>query len=180
MPALTYPNLIVQDRTYKALADLSLHFPRDRLNLLLTAAIDAMPKATLEFYAEKWSLLGADGWGFAQTERQQRNLLRQAVFLHRQKGTPASLKNLIRTLGYGEVDIIERLGEQENWNHYSVKFKQPLTIRESVFIRQALQYFAPARCILDALDFTETTLLHNGFLQQRLGLYTRGAVTNTQ
>lgn len=193
MAKLQYPNLIKQDKDYIALADISTRLPQEKVGLILTTAVDALPVETLDLLAAKWSLTGFDGWAMATTEALKRELLKKAIFLHRNKGTPESIKNIIRYLGFGEVEIIERLsdakrngairrdnrfyhGSSKKWNHYFIKFKQPLSINQADLIRETVSYFAPARCILEHLDFKEVAFLHNNKLKRRDGSFTRGTV----
>ncbi|MFT2543454.1 phage tail protein, partial [Escherichia coli] len=73
-----------------------------------------------------------------------RMLIKAAIELHRYKGTPWSIREVIRRFGFGEVDLIEgtgRLsydgnrsynglfvhGDAAAWAVYRVILKQPIT-----------------------------------------------------
>ena len=53
------------------------------------------------------SIDDAEGWVFAEGETEKRALIANYIRKHELKGTPASIRQLFRDLGLGEIDIIE-------------------------------------------------------------------------
>ncbi len=89
---------------------------RDRLalldlNPLLIYMIDTVPAVALPHLAAQFDILGYKGWRFAKTEAEQRSLIKQAIELHRFKGTPWSIKEAIKRAGYSDATIIEGIGQ---------------------------------------------------------------------
>lgn len=135
---------------------------------------------------------GVDGWELAESDEARRALYKGAIPLHMRKGTPWAVREVIRRLGFGEVEIVEgrrirrrdgsrsRNGDyvhgQENaWAEYIVKLQQPITRDQADKLRAAIERYAPARSVLAALDYTAVPLRHNG-AARRDGQFTRGTV----
>jgi P2-related tail formation protein len=64
----------------------------------------------LYYLAEQFDVLGYKGWFLANTEEARRDLIRRAIELHRYMGTPWAVKESIRSLGFQDVTLIERVG----------------------------------------------------------------------
>lgn len=192
MARLQYPLIIESDPKYKALSDLGTQQNQLDLSLMMTNFIDLVPSEFLELLAEKWSVTGYDGWMLAKTEAAKRKLIKSAVELHRYKGTPWAIREIIRQLGFGEVEIIERLsgqkrdgsirrnaiyfhGQKSKWAHYRIVFQRHLTVEQGKIIQTVLRHFAPARCVLESLDYQQVANRHNGKIK-RNGQFTRGMI----
>lgn len=190
MARLHYPLIIQTDKTYTALADLGLRVGQIDLSLMMTNFIDLVPNEFLQLLAEKWSVTGYDGWLLAESDSAKRKLIKTAVELHRYKGTPWAIREIIRQLGFGEVTLIEGLfdkthdgtfkrdgtyyhGDQSKWAHYRVTLQTAMTNEQADLLRKTLDVFAPARCILASLDYRLVAILHNG-VAMRNGQYNRG------
>jgi len=137
---------------------------------------DACPLPALPWLA--WTL-HVDYWELAETAAQQREAVRVSVATHRYKGTPWSLREIIRKLGFGDIDIIEGIGDltydgtytynghmvhgDENaWAVYRViLLDRAVTNDQAAALRAALQSFAPARCHLAALDYQSVPIRYN-------------------
>lgn len=193
MAKLNYPDVIAKDKVFTALANTSLQLAKIDLMPLVHQFIELVPEAYLYLLAEKWSVTGWDGWHLAKTPRQQRDLIKSAYKLHALKGTPFAIREVFRVLGLDEIDLIEGLsgqrhdgtiqkrngvfyhGSRDKWAYYVVKLKQVITNNQAEQIKQMLKQFAPARCVLAALDYQAVVFLHNGEMKQRNGQYNRGA-----
>ena len=96
----------------------------------------------------------------------------------------------MRRLGLGEINLVEGLnGKQHNgkisrdgkyvyghadrWAHYRIELNQTITNDQAALLRKTLHAFAPARCVLEALDFRAAALRHNG-TAQRDGTFNKG------
>jgi P2-related tail formation protein len=77
---------------------------------LLIYLVDTVPAAALEALAEQFDVLGWKGWALATTEQQRRDLIKQAIELHRFKGTPWAIKEAVKRIGFGGAEIVEGLG----------------------------------------------------------------------
>lgn len=190
MAKLQYPAIIESDKKFTALADLGKRLNSLDKAQIMTSFVDLVPAEFLPLLAEKWSVTGYDGWLLAESEDAKRKLIKRAVELHRHKGTPWAMREIIRQLGFGEVEIIEGLsgyrrdgtirrdgkfyhGQPEKWAHYRIILSQPITNEQASLLRKTLQVFAPARCVLESLDYQSVALRRNGKFK-RNGQFARG------
>ncbi|MDH2927365.1 phage tail protein I [Lonepinella koalarum] len=190
MARLNYPNIIQTSAKNTALAELGKGFSQLDLTLILSNLVDVVPARMLPLLAEKWSVTGYDGWLLAESDSAKRQLIKNAVQLHRYKGTPWSIREIIRQLGFGDVVILEGLfdkrhdnsikrdgnfyhGDRSKWACYRVILNQAITNDQAEQIRQTLQVFAPARCVLASLDYRSVAIRHNN-KATRNGIYNRG------
>ena len=190
MANLQYPSIIETSPKLTALADLGKRFNLLDKSQMMTSIVDLVPTEFLELLAEKWSVTGYDGWLLAESETAKRKLVKRAVELHRYKGTPWAMREIIRRLGFGEVEIIENLfhhehngairrngihvrGDQNRWAHYRIVLQQAITNDQADLLRKTLRVFAPARCVLAGLDYRQAALRHNG-KAGRNGEFNRG------
>lgn len=190
MAKLTYANIIERDQRYKMLADLGLCLSDIDTVKLMPRLVGLVAPAHLGLLADSRSILGVDGYWLAESDQARRRLIKGAYELHRYKGTPWAIREIVRRLGFGEVQIIESLGNKahngsirrdgiyahghsDRWAHYRIRMNQPVTNDQAALLRQTLQAFAPARCVLAALDYTAVALRHDG-LATRNGQFNRG------
>ncbi len=92
--------------------------------LIDTVDVDALPSLAAQF-----DVLGYKGYGLAQTEQQKRDIIKRAIELHRYKGTPWSIKEALRAIGYYDATIQERLVNpiyyDGTYNHNGSQFYGP-------------------------------------------------------
>jgi P2-related tail formation protein len=82
------------------------------LSVLLIYMIDTVNADALPILAEQFDVLGYKGWRFVEENvEQQRELIKSAIELHRYKGTPWSIKEALRKIGFGGAEIVEGVGQ---------------------------------------------------------------------
>ena len=93
-------------RALEALADRLLD-----LDLMPSLVYDFehVAESALPHLGEQFHVMGAEGWNLAAGETQRRALLARAVALHRHKGTPWSIREAVKALGFNDLEIEERL-----------------------------------------------------------------------
>ncbi|MDQ7104219.1 phage tail protein I [Serratia sp. MF2] len=128
--------------------------------VLLWARIDNMDENLLNTLAWQLALLEEPAWALAESLIAKRAVIRGALELHRRKGTPASIREIIRLLGFGEVELIE--GTENEWAEYDVKLKSAITNEQGDTLSRALKNFAPARCHLHELTYEAVPIRYNG------------------
>lgn len=137
-----------------------------------------------------WAL-SVDDWDADWGEGVKRQVIAEAVKVHRHKGTLGAVKRSLRALlGSDRFTIIEGAqggtyggaithngdhfyGHDEHWAKYSVYVNQPISRAQADQIRRALADVAPARCELINLDFTAALNDHNTVIRYD-GAYTYG------
>ncbi|XJK98769.1 phage tail protein I [Escherichia coli] len=161
---LQLPPPLEGDISLRTLGRLAGRLDNIDLSVLMVFLVDIVDSSALPWLGEQFSLSG-DGWELAESDDVRRMLIKAAIELHRYKGTPWSIREVIRRFGFGEVDLIEgtgRLsydgnrsysglfvhGDATAWAVYRVILKQPITNDQAAMLRQTLAAFAPARCHL--------------------------------
>jgi phage tail P2-like protein len=156
----------------QALADLDL-------NVMLVYLIDLVKPSLLPALADQFSLLDEAAWELAESEEAKRNLIKNAAELHRFKGTPWAIREVIRLLGFGEVTLQEGLDTQPDadpstWPLYRVVLKRVITNDQAVLLRRLLLSVAPARCRLVSLDYQSVAIRYNAVARYD-GQYNHGS-----
>jgi len=183
LPAVTpeLPPPLASDERMAALAQLiwQQHADTD-LSPLLVYFIDTVRDGLLVHLADQFHVMGVEGWNLSETPEQQRRLITDAIALHRLKGTPAALHQLVERLGFGRIQIQEGIGnlsydgaytfnghmlhgDPDAWPIYRViLLDRALTNDQAQALRAALADFAPARCKLAELDYESVPIRYNG------------------
>lgn len=104
------PSSLQTDPNYLALNRILEQWQNIDLTKLLIYWLDDVDASALPHLAKQFHVLGLEGWDYATTEAEQRNLLKEAVELHRYKGTPWAVRQGIRRI-HPDVDI-------EEWQDY--------------------------------------------------------------
>lgn len=155
---LQLPPPLEGDISLRTLGRLAGRLDNIDLSVLMVFLVDIVDSSALPWLGEQFSLSG-DGWELAESDDVRRMLIKAAIELHRYKGTPWSIREVIRRFGFGEVDLIEgtgRLsydgnrsynglfvhGDAAAWAVYRVILKQP--IRPRCCVRRWLHLHRPA------------------------------------
>lgn len=136
---------------------------------------DTCPLHLLPWLA--WAL-SVDFWDSGWSEDSKRASIREAVSIHRGKGTLQSVQRALKAAGYGDATVVERYGhethdgtyshdgsinysEPDHWAEYRVYLTTPITIEQAAQVRAILRLVAPARSHLKGLFFTEALNSYN-------------------
>jgi phage tail P2-like protein len=179
--SLLPPSTTANERRLSAGLSLSpLEIAADRIAALWDA--DTCPAQCLPALA--WALR-VDEWSDAWPEEVRRQVCRDAIYLHRRRGTRASIERALRTIGlindtHGyTARIIEGItalrrdgtalrdgtrtrDEESSWASYEIRLNRPITLAQGASARRVLDATAPARCTLLLLDFSATAFLRDG------------------
>ncbi|UTH76111.1 phage tail protein [Chromobacterium sp. IIBBL 290-4] len=171
--------LIKADARFGPMAQLSERLTGIDTSPFLVYLIDHVDVSLLPLLAEQFHIQGDEGWVLAESDDARRALLHSANELHRYKGTPWAIREVIRRLGLGEAVLIEGLGDQHrngaisrngyyvhgdpaSWNRYRVLLSRPITNDQAALLRRMLAAYAPARCVLASLEYQKVANRHNG------------------
>ena len=80
------------------------------IGVVLVQIIDYAPSGALPFLAQQYDVLGDKGWNLCDNDDQRRDLLKSSVMIHKILGTPASIENAIRAVGFKDAIVTERTG----------------------------------------------------------------------
>jgi phage tail P2-like protein len=192
MADLTLPPALAGDERFSLLCKLleERHAGID-LKPMLVYLVDQVKAPLLPVLADQFSLLDEAVWILAESEDARRNLIKNAVELHRYKGTPWAIREIIRLLGFGEVQLQEGLGgrtydgsitfdglyvygDSRAWAAYRVIFQDPITNDQADVIRRMLSSIAPAGRRLASLEYQAAAIRYNGTARYD-GLYNHGS-----
>lgn len=132
------------------------------------------PAPALPWLAWALHITDAEGWALAVTTDQKRALIARSVELHKKKGTPWSIREALKSIGFNEVEILERLpinqhdgaltysGAQRydayGWAEFrllaDVGDTQPITSAQTARIVQTVNEWKPARCHLVDVQYS--------------------------
>ncbi|ECL8857178.1 phage tail protein I [Salmonella enterica] len=169
---LPLPPPLEKDTRFRILAGLVSRLQDIDLTPLLVYLVDLTETTALPWLADQFAITGDNGWNLAESEDARRALIKSAIELHRYKGTPWSVRQVVRNLGFGEIEIIEggqdldvaiasRYPPETHWALYRIKLTRPVTNDQAGLLRKTLEAFAPARCELASLDFVEAAIRYN-------------------
>lgn len=190
MPNLIYPPVLDKSPNAKVLADISLRLENIDFTNLSTLFLNLTDDKFLDILAEAKSVEGFDGLFLAKTPKEKKEIIKASLELHRRKGTPFSIREILRKLGFGEVILIEGLsnvkrnktikrnaaamrGDDKSWAYYSIEFNRRISKQDAIFIREVLRNYAPTRSVLASMVFEKHNILRNG-TYTRNGEYSRG------
>lgn len=79
------------------------------LTVLLVYLVEMVPASALSSLAKQFDLLGYKGYSLATNDEEKRKVIINAIERKRYSGTPWALKEALKSVGYGESEIIEGL-----------------------------------------------------------------------
>lgn len=85
---------------------------------LVPLLIDNVDESALPHLAQWFSILGVEGWAFVSTDAEKRALLKEAIQIHRSKGTPWAIEQGLTRAGFDVVRI------EEGTHQYRVPVQQ--------------------------------------------------------
>lgn len=146
--------------------------------------IDFLPYLAFAFSVDYWD----ENW----SEDAKREVVAQAVKVHRHKGTPGALKDMLRAAGYGEVDIIEGLdakrydgraqhngtyfySEYEHWALFNLRLHQPVSIAQAIQIKTLVNRVKREVCELHSFLYDRALNTYNNAISYD-GTFTHGVV----
>ncbi|AXE35090.1 phage tail protein I [Chromobacterium phragmitis] len=148
------PNVLAGDTRLSLPAELSRRLPRIDLAPFLVYLVDQVEADFLPLLAEQLHVAGDEGWQLAAGEAQRRDLIKQAIALHRYKGTRWALRQVLATL-----DLDGRVSEWFEYQGRPFHFKVDLDLSgrglgEAAYqaLRQMLDQYRNARSRLESLD----------------------------
>ena len=101
----------IRDASTEAFNELIADMGSIDLTPLLIYIIDNVTATALPHLAEQFHVAGLEGWSLTTSEAERRSLIKNAIELHRHKGTPWAIENALLTIGL--------VAQVEEWFEYS-------------------------------------------------------------
>lgn len=93
-------------------------FDELQLDRVLVYLIDTVPAESLPYLAEQFDVLGYKGMRLAVTEADKREIIKRAIELHRFKGTLWAVKESLKSIGFGDAEIVEHV--EGHWAKFRI------------------------------------------------------------
>lgn len=192
-PSLLPPALAV-DLSMRALEVLIARLVELDLAPTLVYDFEHVTESALPHLGEQFHVMGAEGWRLATTPEQRRALLARAVALHRHKGTPWSIREALKSVGFNDLEIAERLPSNRydgaiaysgaeayaayGWAQFRVIAdagdEQPITSAQTALIVETINAWKPARSHLVDVRYraSETEQVDVAEVEQHQGVMT--------
>lgn len=134
------------------------------LSEFLPYLVDTVAPSALPYLADQFDIDGLQGFGMAETEQQQRDIIKKSIALHKFIGTPWAIREACRTVGFPIVILEEGVTAQpggpesaEDWARFRVFVKADdsrlLTVEESRKIRLFVEFYKNERSHLVEVGF---------------------------
>lgn len=125
------------------------------LDKLLVYLIETVDASLLPLLAEQFDVLGYKGLRLATNESEQRQIIKRAIELHRYKGTLWAVKEALRSVGYGDCQIIEHVeGNPFKFRVIVDIGTHPVNAVEIVDVVKMIFEYKNARSHLEDLSYT--------------------------
>ncbi|EBO1394973.1 phage tail protein I [Salmonella enterica subsp. enterica serovar Kentucky] len=114
MDKLLLPPPLASDERFSILANIAAErFAQIDLTALLVYLVDIVDASALPSLAGQFDVQGLEGWLFAANEQEKRELIKQAIELHKYKGTPWAVRRVL--------EILSLPGTISEWFEYGGK-----------------------------------------------------------
>ena len=111
MDKLLPPPPLASDERFSILANIAAErFAQLDLTALMVYLIDQVDASALPALAEQFHVQGLEGWLFTTDEREKRELIKQAIELHKYKGTIWAVRRVL--------EILSLPGTNSEWFEY--------------------------------------------------------------
>jgi P2-related tail formation protein len=126
--------------------------------------VDTVAPSVLPYLADQFDIDGLQGFGMAETEQQQRDIIKKSIALHKFIGTPWAIREACRTVGFPIVILEEGVTAQpggpespEDWARFRVFVEAPdsrhITAEESRKIRLFVEFYKNERSHLVEIGY---------------------------
>ncbi|EFB2829187.1 phage tail protein I [Escherichia sp. 93.0816] len=114
MDKLLPPPPLASDERFSTLANIAAErFAQLDLTALMVYLVDLVDASALPALAEQFHIQGLEGWLFTTDEREKRELIKQAIELHKYKGTIWAVRRVL--------EILSLPGTISEWFEYGGK-----------------------------------------------------------
>lgn len=131
------------------------------LTKLLVYIIDDVDSSAIPALAEQFDVLGYKGMRMAQTESAQRTLIKNAIVLHKYKGTEWAIQQALESIGFTDIRIKKGIADgYDHWAKFGIEITNTnivLTDQSLADILAVVNEYKRAVCVL--MDISMTILV---------------------
>lgn len=125
------------------------------LDKLLVYLIDTVDNDAIPYLAEQFDVLGYKGFRLANTEADQREIIKRSIELHRYKGTLWAVREALTSIGFGDAVIVEHV--EGHWAKFRVTIElgdRALNVLEIDELVKMISEYKNTRSHLADLSYT--------------------------
>jgi len=125
------------------------------LSKLLIYIVDTCDASLLPYMAEQFDVLGYRGFKLAQTEADQREIIKRAIELHRYKGTEWAVKEALKSIGFADIELVKT--GFDHWAKFGLRItNQSVQLTDNALfdITQMVNEYKRAVCVLEEIRIT--------------------------
>lgn len=166
----------INDISSYAFDDLFSRYNALETERLLVYLVDNVDISALPHLAEQFHILGNEGWLYATTEQEKRALIKNAIELHRYKGTKYSLRKVL--------EILNLNGKIREWFEYGgnpYHFTVSLDIKNRGFEQtteaQLLDLIEEMKNVRSVMETLEVNLTNQADYRLRTAIVTSEEIT---
>jgi phage tail P2-like protein len=100
------------------------------MSQLLMYMVDTVASAALPYLADQFDVAGVNGYAFATTDAQKRDLIKNAIDLKKYMGTVYAIKLAMQSTGFGGATLVEgagTVGDGNDWARFRITVDLGLT-----------------------------------------------------
>nr|BDD48302.1 hypothetical protein 7 [bacterium] len=143
---------------------------------LLVYLVDNVDASALPHLAEQFHILGNEGWLYANTENEKRELIKNAIELHRYKGTKYALRKVLEILNLNGK-IREWFEYEGNPYHFIVSLDLRNSGYDSVTEEQLLDLIEETKNVRSVMEKLEINLTNQADYKLRTAMITSEEIT---
>lgn len=122
------------------------------LTKLLVYIVDTVDASAIPYLAEQFDVLGYKGMKLAQTENDQRELIKRAIELHKYKGTEWAIKQALISIGFSDIKLKKGIADgYDHWAKFGIEITNTslqLTDASVTDITNMVAEYKRAVCVL--------------------------------
>lgn len=144
----------INDENAKVFNELFDKFGTLELTPLLIYLIDNVEPSALPHLAEQFHIMGFEGWLFGLSDKEKRNLIKNAVKIHKYKGTKFAIVKIFETL-----NIEGQVSEWFEYNGRPFYFKIKILLKDRAYnaatfenLKKMVEEYKNMRSILEEIN----------------------------
>lgn len=141
----------------------------------LVYLIDTVPSEALPYLGQQFDVMGLKGWDFCNNDQQRRELIKNAIEIHKYKGTRYGITRALQSIGFNDATFDEGIDVPCDgrvmcdgtidcgaswWAIFSITFDlgnyTDITSSQIGKLKFLVNEYKPARCLLLGTGFTAT------------------------
>lgn len=123
------------------------------LSVSLVYLIDTVDASVLPYLAQQFDVTGYGGWRLAETETQKRELLKQAIELHKYKGTIWAIQQAMASVGFPDAVIEEHVGHWARFRVWVSIQNRSINAKMVADLREMILFWKNERSWLEDIAF---------------------------